>query len=62
MTAADIFDGFTSQWDYKREWKAATALEHLHGLASAGKVDPECVAALAASQEAIDQIMQRSGR
>jgi len=62
VTVADIFDALTSQRDYKRAWTAAAALEHLCGLASAGKVDPECVAALAASQEAIDQIMQRSGR
>jgi HD-GYP domain-containing protein (c-di-GMP phosphodiesterase class II) len=59
VTVADIFDALSSQRDYKRAWSTASAFEHLEAMAAAGKIDPECVAALAESQEAIGEIMRR---
>jgi response regulator RpfG family c-di-GMP phosphodiesterase len=58
VTVADIFDALSSQRDYKRAWSTAAALQHLESMAGAGKVDPECVAALAEREEAVGEIMR----
>jgi HD-GYP domain-containing protein (c-di-GMP phosphodiesterase class II) len=58
VTVADIFDALSSQRDYKRAWSTTAALQHLEAMAGAGKVDPECVAALAESEEAVGEIMR----
>jgi len=59
VTVADIFDALVSRRDYKQAWSAAAALEHLAAMAAAGKLDPECVEALAGSDESIGEIMRR---
>ena len=59
VTVADIFDALSSEREYKQAWSVPAALDHLAAMASAGKIDAGCVAALAASQAAIDEIRRR---
>ena len=56
VTVADIFDALSSQRPYKPTWTVAQALEELWRMVDAGKLDPACVAALAAQPEQIDWI------
>ncbi len=58
ITVADIFDALTSVRPYKRPWSVADALTELRAMASAGKLDPYCVEALASSMDEAQWIVQ----
>ena len=46
IATADIFDALTSLRPYKPAWSLSDALAELRRMADAGKLDPDCVAAL----------------
>lgn len=51
IAVADVYDAITSQRPYKEAWPEERAVEHLLALADAGRLDPECVAALLAADD-----------
>jgi len=59
VTVADIFDALTSQRPYKEPWSVADALVELERLTADGKLDPICVAALAAQAGKADWIREQ---
>jgi len=59
VAAADIFDALINRQPFRTAWPVDVALSYLHGLAGV-KLDADCVAALAASRPAIDEIVNRS--
>lgn len=61
VTVADVFDALSSARPYKAAWTLDRALEALTQLADAGKVDPDCVAALHAERDSVAGIMARYG-
>jgi len=58
VAVADVFDALTTERPYKKPWSNARACAELERL-SAGKLDPDCVAALLRSPQEIEEI-QRS--
>jgi len=56
VAVADVFDALTSRRPYKDAWSNEAALATLAAEAEQNKLDPECVAALAASMREILQI------
>lgn len=61
VTAADIFDALTSKRIYKQAWDIDRALATLDQMASEGKVDADCVAALRANKDEAREIIERFG-
>lgn len=59
VTAADIFDALTSKRIYKEAWDIDRALATLDQMASEGKVDADCVAALRANKDEAREIIGR---
>lgn len=57
-TVADVFDALTSVRPYKAAWSNADALAFLREKAGS-KFDPDCVEALAAQMEAVEEIQRR---
>lgn len=59
VTVADVFDAMTSMRPYKLAWPMEDALRELDRMASAGKVDPLCVAALHQQAQAVQDIVRK---
>lgn len=59
VTVADIFDALCSQRDYKSAWDIGEAFALLDRMVSGGKLDRQCVDALAGNEPAIRTIMER---
>lgn len=59
VAVADVFDALTSRRPYKAAWSNERALAAIAAEAAAGKLDPECVAALAACPAEIAEIQAR---
>lgn len=53
VTVADIFDALSSHRPYKKTWSVLAALAELEQMAADGKLDPLCVAALAAQLDEV---------
>lgn len=58
VTVADIFDALTSLRPYKKPWPVAAAMAELQKMASQGKLDSRCVAALSAQVTQAQEIVQ----
>ena len=61
VTVADIFDALTSRRSYKQAWHLDDALRALETLATEGKVDTHCVAALVDGRDECGEIIRRHG-
>lgn len=59
VTVADIFDALTSRRIYKGAWRVDDALETLEKMATEGKLDADCVAALRAGKDEAVAIIER---
>ena len=59
VTVADIFDALTSRRIYKGAWRVDDALETLEKMATEGKLDADCVAALRAGKDEAVAIIDR---
>jgi len=59
VTVADIFDALTSRRIYKGAWRVDDALETLQKMATEGKLDADCVAALRAGKDEAVAIIER---
>jgi HD-GYP domain-containing protein (c-di-GMP phosphodiesterase class II) len=59
VAVADIFDALTAQRPYKKEWSLDEAFAELQRQAEQGKLDADCVNALAAQREAVADIHSR---
>lgn len=59
ITVADILDALASRRPYKHPWSLDDALQELHRMAAAGKLDPACVAAVAAGRAEVAAIIAR---
>lgn len=59
VAVADIFDALTAQRPYKKEWTLETAFVELERLASLGKLDADCVAALRVNAQEVFEIQSR---
>ncbi|MFW9616572.1 HD-GYP domain-containing protein [Aquabacterium sp.] len=59
VAVADIFDALTSERPYKAEWPLEQAFEELHRLSGEGKLDAECVHALASQADTVKDIRAR---
>ncbi len=46
VTVADIYDALTTRRPYKKVWSQEDAFAELRAMTAAGKLDPDCVAAL----------------
>ena len=57
IAVADIFDALTCRRPYKPSWPLAEALAELRRMVEAGKLDRDCVEALATQGEAINAIL-----
>lgn len=57
VTVADIFDALTSVRPYKEPWSFDEAMEELQRMASRGKLDQDCVQALAECEEEVMAIV-----
>lgn len=62
VTVADIFDALTSRRPYKQAWHLDDALKALETLATEGKVDADCVAALVKGRDECEEIIRRLGQ
>ena len=58
VAVADVFDALTSARPYKEAWDNDQAFEALHALAGE-KLDTDCVAALVARRDEVEQIQRR---
>lgn len=56
-TVADIFDALTSRRPYKKSWPVTEAIAELERMQQAGKLDPDCVAAIRKNREAFESIV-----
>ena len=61
VTVADIFDALTSERPYRHVCSNDEALAELQRMADAGKLDPQCVAALRDAGDEVQAIQQRFG-
>ncbi len=59
VAVADILDALVSMRPYKTGWTFDTAVVELKRMADAGKLDPDCVAAVENNKEAIQHINQK---
>jgi HD-GYP domain-containing protein (c-di-GMP phosphodiesterase class II) len=59
VAVADIFDALTAQRPYKKEWALDNAFVELERLASLGKLDPDCVAALRINAQEVFEVLRR---
>ena len=57
VAVADIFDALTAERHYKQAWSVDQALSELDTLAARGKLDPDCVQALAAEVDEATRIL-----
>ena len=58
VTVADIFDALTSQRPYKKPWPVADAINELRKMVQLGKLDENCVNALAAKLDIAATIVE----
>jgi HD-GYP domain-containing protein (c-di-GMP phosphodiesterase class II) len=58
VTVADVFDALTAYRHYKTQWSNADAFDELRNMASAGKIDSNCVEALLDSVTEINAVQQ----
>lgn len=58
VTVADIFDALTSQRPYKKPWPVADAIDELRKMVQLGKLDENCVNALAAQLDIAATIVE----
>lgn len=56
-TVADIFDALTSCRPYKKSWPVGEAIAELEKMQQAGKLDPDCVAAISKKPQAFESIV-----
>lgn len=56
VSVADVFDATTSMRSYRDPWSNERALDELDSLARAGKLDPDCVAAMHLDMDEIARI------
>jgi len=54
---ADIFDALTHKRPYKRPWSVENSLTELQKMVEQGKLDNDCVTALASSLNAAQHIV-----
>jgi len=59
VTVADIFDALTSSRPYKHAWSLQDAFDELYRMVELGKIDINCVDALAAQQQQILSIIKQ---
>lgn len=59
VTVADIFDALTSKRVYKEAWSFEDALQTLDKMATEGKIDAACVAALHENREEARKIIEQ---
>lgn len=59
VAVADIFDALTTHRPYKKEWALEKAFLELERLASLGKLDADCVAALRNNAKEVFEIQRR---
>lgn len=59
VAVADIFDALTSIRPYKKHWSNDAAFDGLGSMATEGKLDPACVAALRNNRQAVQEIQRR---
>lgn len=59
IAVADVLDALTSQRPYKIPWTLEAALGELERLAAMGKLDPDCVAAVARRRGDVAAIRER---
>tara|TARA_Y100001970_G_C13886006_1_gene676252 strand:- start:388 stop:789 length:402 start_codon:yes stop_codon:yes gene_type:complete len=57
VTVADIFDALTHKRPYKKSWSVENSLTELHQMVEQGKLDDDCVTALANSLNAAQHIV-----
>ena len=59
MAVADVYDALSSDRPYKPAWPEERCLAVLQEEVAAGRLDPDCVAALVAATAAREQIRAR---
>jgi HD-GYP domain-containing protein (c-di-GMP phosphodiesterase class II) len=59
VTVADIYDALTCIRPYKKPWEQRDALAELQRMSEAGKLDPDCVAALMQNVDELADINRR---
>jgi HD-GYP domain-containing protein (c-di-GMP phosphodiesterase class II) len=59
VTVADIFDALTSRRPYKEPWTVVEAIAELDRMAASGKLDVNCVAAIARHAVEMQEISTR---
>lgn len=59
VAVADVFDAVTSTRPYRTSASVAEGLALLHQLAHQGQLDPDCVAALAAQPQQLEEVVAR---
>ena len=59
IAVADVLDALTSQRPYKTSWSLDAALSELERLVAMGKLDPDCVAAVARRRGDVEAIRER---
>lgn len=59
VAVADVFDALSTPRPYKRAWPFEDCAQHLRELASAGRLDPDCVQALLADPEELARIQRQ---
>ena len=59
VAVADIFDALTAQRPYKQQWSLDDAFAELHRLSTQGKLDADCVNALASQRADVQDIHTR---
>jgi len=57
IATADIFDALSTERPYKKAWSVADSLHELQRLATAGKLDPRCVAAMVERRSEVMSIL-----
>jgi len=59
VAVADIFDALTHQRPYKHPWSPESAQEELERMVDGGKLDPDCVGALYARRERVEELLRQ---
>ena len=61
VSIADIFDALTSARPYKEPWSTARAIDELRHMVDLGRIDGDCVEALAENVDEVEDISTRLG-